>query len=178
MIFIDTETTDLLKPSAEIETQPRMTEVCVIKTDKKFKIVDEYSTLVNPQIDIAPIITKITGIDNNKVKDAPIYIEIHDKLVDFFLGERTVIAHNAPFDMGILYVAMQRHGLEFHFPWPPVWHCTAQESKKINGKRLKLRDLHELATGSKHEDGAHRARADVIALINSYKWMIKEGYFK
>ncbi|MCP4256829.1 MAG: 3'-5' exonuclease [Planctomycetes bacterium] len=177
MIFIDTETTGLLKPTANLEEQPKIIEIGLIKTDDKLKVLSTYEQLVNPEEELEPVITKITGIRDVDLFGRPTFIEIYDELCDFFLGEKIMVGHNCPFDAGILWAALARHGLEFMFPWPPVRRCTAQESKKIGGKRLKLRDLHELATGKKHESGAHRAIADTEALLRSYKWMIKEGYF-
>lgn len=180
MIFIDLETTGLLVPEGDVSKQPKIIEICLVKAEiEKGKVVfeDQLDQLIYPEQELEHHITKITGITDDDLHGMPTYIEQHDRFVDFFLGERVVCAHNAPFDMGVLWYETIRHGLERHFPWPPIWHCTAEESTKINGKRLKLRDLHELATGEKHDEKAHRAMEDVYALIRCYEWMLKEGYF-
>jgi len=177
MIFIDTETTGLLKPDvADLSLQPSITEICAIRLDDDYEFLGQVNTLINPEVEIPEFITKITGIDAELVKDKPTFIEVYDELVDLFLGEQVVVAHNAPFDMGMLWTGLARHGLEYKFPWPPIWQCTAEASMKIEGRRLKLRDLHELATGRKHEEGAHRADADVHALIRCHKWLTSENY--
>lgn len=176
--FIDLETTGLLLPEASsLKYQPKIIEICALRLDDNYDLVDSIETLVDPEQEISEEITKITGIRNEDVEGKPKYIDIHDSLVDLFLGERIVVAHNAPFDLGVIYCELARHNLEYHFPWPPIWHCTAEESIKIGGRRLRLTHLHELATGNPHTNRAHRAEADVHALIRCYRWLIREGYF-
>jgi len=177
MIFADLETTGLIKPAAvELSQQPFITEVCFTRLDKNFDMVGEIETFIKPPIPIPPEVTDITGITDETVADAPTFVQIFDSLVDLFLGEKVIIAHNAPFDTGVLEFELMRHDLQNKFPWPKYHHCTVELSFPINNKRLKLRDLHELATGTQHLEGAHRAKNDVYALIRSYRWLVKNNY--
>lgn len=178
MIVFDSETTGLLKPSlADLKIQPYMTEICVIKIDKDFNFINEIDTLIKPPIPISEEITRITGITDDVLKDAPSFIQVYDSLCDLFLGEEISIAHNNEFDSGVLQCELMRHGLEFKFPWPKKRICTVEKTKHIYNRRLKLGQLHEMATGKTHE-GAHRAKADVHALIRCVIWATKEGHFK
>lgn len=74
---------------------------------KDGEIVQEFSTLVNPNRPIPPHVTHITGISGEHVANAP---EIHRVLpeIEAFVGTAPVIAHNISLDMGIL---RQQHGI-------------------------------------------------------------------
>lgn len=65
------------------------------------KVIAEFQTLVNPERHIPPMITRLTGIDNDMVADAP---TIHEVMPDFieFLGDHIFVAHNASFDFNFL----------------------------------------------------------------------------
>ena len=56
-----------------------------------------FSTLINPEQNISPFITNITGISNSMVSDAPKEKDIIGKLVKI-LGHHPVVAHNIKFD--------------------------------------------------------------------------------
>lgn len=176
MLAFDTETTGLLRPSeTALHLQPFMTEIYVCKFNDKFEIYDEFETLVKPPYPIPPEITKITGITDNDLKDAPAFIEIYDELSDFFLGETELYAHNCTFDAGVLMYELKRHDLEFKFPWPKKHICTVEASLPIKNKRMKLGDLHLLATG-KELKNAHRAKNDVVGMVKCIKWLKENGF--
>ncbi len=175
-IIFDTETTGLLKPDAtRVENQPYITEIYAARLDSKNNVIDEVETLISVPVEIPPLITKLTGIDDYMLMGQPEFIEVYKPLVNLFLGARTIIAHNLPFDNGMLWSELRRHDLEFKFPWPPEWYCTIEHSMHIENKRLKLSKLHEYSTGKEFKEGAHRAKQDVMALLRCYKWMQKEG---
>jgi DNA polymerase III epsilon subunit family exonuclease len=64
-------------------------------------VLEEFHTLVDPEVRIPPFITHLTGIDNETVRGAPV---IDDAITDFteFLGDSVLVAHNATFDYGFL----------------------------------------------------------------------------
>jgi len=175
LIFIDTETTRLLKPdAASLHLQPYLVEIYAIKLTDKLSFIDDINTLIRPPIPIPDEASKVNGITNDMVASAPKFIEVYDDLVNLFIGERTTVGHNVSFDLGILWTELARHRLEFHFPWSPRWVCTVEKSTTIKHKRLSLKDLHTLATGHPHED-AHRAKSDVLATIRCYQWLETKG---
>jgi len=168
---IDTETTGLLEAEgADISLQPYIIELCAIQFSDDFEIVNEIDTFVKPPRPVTPMITKITGITNNHVANAPIFAEIVRPLISVFFGSHTMVAHNLTFDLMMVVNELRRLGKEFQFPYPPVQFCTVEQSMHIKGHRLKNGELYELATG-KTIDGAHRARVDVLATIENYKWL-------
>lgn len=78
----------------------RITELAAVRV-KDGVIVKEFQTLVNPEERIPGFITKLTGIDDALVKDAP---TIAEALPGFlrFLRDDLLVAHNASFDHGFL----------------------------------------------------------------------------
>jgi len=175
MIFIDTETTGLLKPDAiTMNLQPFITELYAVKLNEKLEFVDEIDTLIKPPIPIPEQTIKINGITDLLVVNAPKFVNVYQKLVDLFLGERVVVGHNISYDLGMLYCELTRISYQYHFPWPQVWVCTVEKSVPVENRRLTLSRLHELATGNPHE-GAHRAKADVHATIRCFNWLSEQG---
>lgn len=167
----DTETTGLLNAIGTDEIiQPFITEIYAMQVDKEGTIIKEIDTLVKPLMPIPKHITKITGIDDYAVKDAPSFFEIYKQLANVFLGSKISVAHNLTFDEGIVINELKRIGKEYHFPYPPIKFCTVERSMHLKGHRLKNGELYELATGMELA-GAHRAKADVQATYQSYLWL-------
>ena len=65
------------------------------------KIVDRYSTFVNPERPIPFKITQLTSIQDNMVIDAPVIESILPEFLAF-VGDATLVAHNAGFDVGFI----------------------------------------------------------------------------
>jgi len=68
---------------------------------KEGQVIDTFSTLVNPQRPISSIITEITGITNEMLKDKSTIEEILPKFLRFLEGS-ILVAHNANFDYRFL----------------------------------------------------------------------------
>ncbi|MEH7391115.1 ATP-dependent DNA helicase DinG [Bacillus sp. JJ1474] len=65
------------------------------------KIVEEFSSLVNPGQSIPPFIEELTGLDDEAVKDAPVFSEIAPKVLTL-LEDAYFVAHNVLFDLSFL----------------------------------------------------------------------------
>ena len=170
----DLETTGLMQAEGnELSTQPHIIEIYAAQFDGD-ELVYEVETLVKPPLAIPAIITKITGLNDFAVKDAPAFSEVYRSIVDVFFGSHTVVAHNLPFDEGVLITELKRLGKEYCFPYPPMKFCTVEQSMHLKGHRLKNDELYQLATGKNIVD-AHRAKNDVLATYESYKWLAKQG---
>lgn len=179
MIAIDTETTGLLRPEAcELYLQPHIIEIYACKFDWDGNITDEIETFINPKLPVPETITKITGITQADVQNAPSFLKIYPELYEFFKGEDMVFAHNCPFDMGMIYNELRRHELEMKFPWPRYHMCTVELSYAIKNKRLKLGQLYELATGNKEIKDAHTAGGDVRAMVECIIWLKENGFLR
>lgn len=66
------------------------------------KIVGEYYTLINPQTTFRPQNIRIHGITPAMVTTAPKFSEMWTEIAHYFLPQRLIVAHNAPFDCGVL----------------------------------------------------------------------------
>lgn len=175
MIAGDLETTGLLKPDLiDARLQPSITELYFCKFDWNGKIIAEIETFVRPPLPIPSNITDITGITDEMVADAPTFIELYDELYEFFKGEDTFFAHNCSYEIGVMCCELAKFDLEFRFPWPKNQICTVESSFPIKNKRLKLGDLYKIATGRDMPYG-HRAKVDVLAMVECISWMKKQG---
>jgi DNA polymerase-3 subunit alpha (Gram-positive type) len=65
------------------------------------QIVDNFITLVNPEISIPRFVVALTGISNDMVRQAPLFAEVAPKWLEF-VEDAVLIAHNAPFDTNFL----------------------------------------------------------------------------
>lgn len=175
-IIFDTETTGLVKPMATpINEQPQIIEFAAIKVNfDTLEEIERLEFLVNPLVDLPDEIIKITGLTTERVACEQPFIAHLDTLKNFFLGSRHLIAHNLAFDTNLLRFELMRVGHEFKFPWPPSQICTVEASFCINNRRMRLCQIHELATGVEHKD-AHRAMADVEGLLTVVKYLRHEG---
>jgi len=173
--IVDFETTGLIRPDGNsLASQPHATQVCAVQIGEMEEVEVEVNTYIKPPISIPEHITKITRINDYTVQDAPTFGEIYLDLADAFFGSHTVIGHNITFDMHMLIIELKRLGKEFHFPYPPIWYCTIEQSMHLKGYRLKNGELFELATG-KELIGAHDAKVDIMATYESYKWLKAGG---
>jgi ATP-dependent DNA helicase DinG len=176
MIVFDLETTGLPKAQgADLDLQPRITEFGAIKLDEDLNEIEVLEFLVNPGISLDPIITKITGLTDDDLKNKKPFVAHLDEVIEFFLGERQLIAHNLPFDKTVLTFELERLDRVTSFPWPPKQICTVEIGETIWNKKRKLGDIYLEVTGQEHKD-AHRSIADVHALIEIVKWYSKEGH--
>lgn len=170
IIVYDTETSGLPLPDgAPLESQPRIIEFAAIKTDDDFNELDRTTFLINPRMQISDIITKITGLTNRDLDDQQTFSYFYNQLCGFFLGCDTIIAHNLSFDLSLLKFELSRIGQQFAFPYPYKQVCTVEKTMHIKGYRLNLSKMHEHLVGEPHVNGAHRAMADVEALLRCCK---------
>lgn len=124
-------------------------------------IEDQWSTLVNPEIDLTEFIEDYTGISSQMVATAPVFATLADEL-RARLDNRVLVAHNAPFDYSFLRQEFFRAGFTFHAPTL----CTVRLSRKLYPKEPK----HNLdALMARHKlrcDGRHRALGDARVLVD------------
>jgi len=95
-IVLDTETTGF-----EPRTGDRLIEVGCIEIMDLLPTGRTFHRFVNPERLIPPDATRVHGITDDKVKDAPKFAEIVIDLMDF-IGDAPVIAHNAQFDRNFI----------------------------------------------------------------------------
>ncbi|MCE2595634.1 VRR-NUC domain-containing protein [Motilimonas cestriensis] len=104
-VIVDVETTGGQKE------YDRITEIALVKVVAG-EVVDQWSSLVNPNKHISRQITALTGINNQMVRDAPVFAQLAEK-IDAFSQGAIFVAHNVNFDMGMIKAEFARCGLSY-----------------------------------------------------------------
>jgi len=103
----------------------KIIEIAIVTLEHD-QIVDQYSTLVNPQKTIPAFITSLTGISNEMVDNAPTFRDIADKINELTEG-KIFVAHNVNFDYSFLKQEFNILGSKFD----RKKLCTVRLAKKI-----------------------------------------------
>ena len=106
-VVFDLETTGFSAKSDKI------IEIGAVKVQAG-KIIDRFSTFVNPEIPIPFRIEQLTSINDNMVINAPKIEEVLPKFMEF-CNECVMVAHNADFDMSFISANCERQGLPCDF---------------------------------------------------------------
>lgn len=104
LAFVDLETTGMTAG------EDRVTDVGIVRVEDG--VVDEWSTLVNPECSIPAGIQALTGITNAMVAHSPTFERIADEVAARVAG-CVMVAHNARFDYGFLKHEFARLGRRF-----------------------------------------------------------------
>jgi len=165
LVVIDTETTGL---DAEVD---RIVEIaCVVYQGGEE--VERVSLLVNPGRPIPKASSDVTGIDDEKVKDAPPFTAVAGQVLALLAGA-VPLAYNAEYDRKVLQAEMARAGISLpamppalrrNVEWldPLIWARELQRAEKS-------RALSEVAARLGIELGnAHRAADDAVAAHNVF----------
>ena len=103
----------------------RITEIAIVVHDGT-RVIDRWETLVNPQKEIPQAIFSLTGINNEMVRDAPIFDDISEKVLEM-LVDRVFVAHNVNFDYSFIHHQLEESG----FKWTARKLCTVRAARKI-----------------------------------------------
>jgi len=111
----------------DIETNGgvKVTEISIFIFDG-LKIINEFTSLVNPECNIPPRIVNLTGIDNHMVREAPKFHEIAKKVYEI-TEDCIFVAHNVNFDYGIIGKEFKELGLNYK----RKKLCTVRLSRKL-----------------------------------------------
>ena len=162
-IIIDIETTGNNPKFSSI------TELAIFQHNGQ-NVTNYYSTLINPGIDIPYYITKLTGIDNEMVKNAPKFYEVARYIVELTAG-RTFVAHNVQFDYRFLKEEFSRLGYNFN----RKTLCTVQLSRELLPGH-KSYSLGKLCSDLGIEiNGRHRASGDALATTKLFEILLKKN---
>jgi DNA polymerase III subunit epsilon len=161
--IIDIETTENGYKHGQI------TEIAIFQHNGK-EVTDSYSSLIKPDMDIPLFITRLTGISNEMVKNAPRFYEIARKVVEMTAG-RIFVAHNVHFDYKFVREEFKRLGYDFN----RKTLCTVQLSKKLMPGH-KSYSLGNLCQEKGIEiNGRHRAAGDALATVKLFELLLKEN---
>ncbi|MEO8752105.1 MAG: exonuclease domain-containing protein [Casimicrobiaceae bacterium] len=166
LAFVDLETTGMRA------ADDRITEVGIVRVDADAHggppRVHEWSSLVDPEVPIPPVIQSLTGITDAMVAGAPTFSSIAAEIQER-LADCVFVAHNARFDHGFLKHAFARIGR----PFSARLLCTVRLSRRLfpeaQGHGLDaVVARHNLAVTDRH-----RALGDARAL-----WAFVEALYR
>jgi len=148
----------------------RITEVAIYIFDGK-KIVDEFHSLVNPEKEIPPYVTLLTGITNEMVSSAPIFKDIAPR-IESITKDKIFVAHNAGFD----YSFMRREFYSLGINYFRKKLCTVRLSRQV------IPGLHSYGLGTLCAtlgipiEHRHRAFGDARATVTLLDYLIKNDH--
>jgi DNA polymerase-3 subunit epsilon len=149
-------------------TGSKITEISIFKHDGE-KVIDEFTTLVNPECNIPPFITNLTGITNAMVGNAPKFYEIAKQVIEITKGS-IFVAHSVNFDYNIIKSEFKELG----FPFNRKKLCTVRLSRKlIPGLQSYSLGVLCKSQGITISD-RHRARGDAEATVILFEELLRK----
>jgi DNA polymerase III subunit epsilon len=138
-----------LETTGGMAAQHRITEVGIVLLDDG-RVIERWSSLVNPGQRIPSSIEAFTGITNEMVADAPAFADLGAEVRRRLEG-RLFVAHNARFDYGFLRNEFRR--LDQRFAAPVL--CTVRLSRTLFREHARhnldtLIERYGLACGQRH----------------------------
>ncbi len=122
-VVVDLETTGLEPEKDEI------IEIGAIRY-RDGKEVETFEQLINPERPISDFITRLTGISDKDVKNAPLIQDVFFQL-ERFIGEAPIVGHQVNFDVSFLEYHYRKMYNEFS-----NWENKAQRFKYVTNRRL------------------------------------------
>lgn len=160
--IIDVETT------GGVARYERITEIAIVIHDGE-KVVDTFSTLLNPEKSIPWQITNLTGITDEMVAKAPKFFEVAKKIVQMTEG-KIFVAHNVSFDYSFVREEFARLG----FDYQRRQLCTVRLARKV----FPGLPSYSLSNLKKHfgirAEKSHRALDDTLATARIFERMLAE----
>ncbi|MEC4113953.1 exonuclease domain-containing protein [Myroides pelagicus] len=149
-----------------------ITEIAIYRFDGE-KIVDQFISLVNPQIEIQPFVVKLTGINNAMLRLAPKFHEVAKRIIEI-TTDCIIVAHNTDFDYRVIRTEFRRLGYEFH----RETLCTVELSQKLlpEAKSYSLGKLVR-SLGIPIAD-RHRANGDAMATLKLFQLLLSKDHEK
>jgi len=161
--IIDVETTGTSASFGKI------TEIAIVLHNGA-TVTETYNTLINPECNIPWNITRLTGITNEMVADAPKFCEVAKKIVEMTAGS-IFVAHNAMFDYSFVKEEFKRLGYDYK----RKTICTVKLGRKL------LPGHRSYSLGNICEDlgiritDRHRAIGDALATAKLFEILLAQN---
>lgn len=127
------------------------------------RIGDEFYSLVDPEQPFDWFNTKLTGINEETVFDAPAFPELWER-IEPVMSSGILVAHNAGFDLGVLRRCLSGYEIE----WKPSVKglCTVVMGRKllpgISHRLNDMCDYYGICLNHHHADSDSRACAEIL----------------
>ncbi len=134
-------------------------------------ILQEYFSLVNPEVRFDKFNIQLTGITPDMVKDQPTFPMLWQQIMPI-MDSGLLIAHNAPFDLGVLAKCLH----DYEIPWQSdvMYACTCVMGRACYPQLYnhKLNTLCDYLGINLHH---HNADSDSLACANLLRDYIRQG---
>ena len=165
-VVFDLETTGLDPKNAKI------IEIGALKY-RDNELLEEFNVLINPEVLIPDVITAITGIDDELVKNAILIDEALPKFIEF-IEDLPLVAHNAKFDLSFIEENISALNL-------PMITNTNIDTVYLSRKYIKNIRNHKLETLKNHfklSYSSHRSLEDCYTTNYVYQYCKNEALLK
>jgi len=119
LAIVDVETT------GASPVHDRVIEIGIIRVENG-RITGSINTLLNPEQHLPPFITRVTGIEEDSLRGAPVFEGVREQ-VEKLLEGAIFVAHNARFDYGFIKNELKRSGVSYN----AKCLCTVRLSRKL-----------------------------------------------
>jgi DNA polymerase-3 subunit epsilon len=162
LVFVDLETT------GGNPAYHRITEVGIVRMQRG-ELLEEWSSLVNPECTISPYIEAFTGISSEMVADAPLFAGIGATVLEKLRGA-VFVAHNARFDYSFLRSEFRKIGIDY----TADVLCTVKLSRRLFPEHARhnldaVMERHGLSCSARH-----RALGDARVLSDLWQKLKRE----
>lgn len=131
-----------------------------------------FQSLVKPPVPIPPDSTRIHGIDDAAVANAPAWRDVADQVVAACAG-RLSVGFNAPFDYRVIRAEIERAGLPLTIGWPWLDLLIVRKASVARGRPGRLAELAQ-ARGIVLD--AHGAAGDALTTAYLLTPLMREAY--
>ncbi|MBS6159783.1 MAG: 3'-5' exoribonuclease [Firmicutes bacterium] len=161
-VTLDLETTGL-EPKRD-----RIIEIGAVKVSNGV-VIGEYTTLIDPQLEIPERISKLTGISNDMVQGKPLIQKVLGEFLEF-CGDLPLLGHNILFDYSFVKHQAVNCGLEFEKEAVDTLKIARAVLPDLPSRSLQnLRQHFEIPQGD-----AHRALEDARTTYHLYERLFQE----
>ena len=146
--------------------QEKITDISILIYDG-IKIINRFETLINPDKEIQPFVQRLTGINNELVRNSPRFKDVSKKIFEI-TKNKIIVAHNVDFDYRIIKNEFQNINIKYLRDSL----CTVDLSKLIfpNLKSYKLTNL--LSNFGIVNQNPHRANSDALGALELFKILV------
>jgi DNA polymerase-3 subunit epsilon len=167
-IVLDTETTGL-----DARNGDRLIEIGCVEIVNRYPTGREFHRFLNPETKrVHPDAFAVHGISTDFLRDKPLFNAEVDAFLDF-LGEDTLVIHNAPFDIGFINMELERIGRPI-LPMTRVVDTLPLARRKHPGAPATLDALCKRYSIDTSERTKHGAIVDSLLLAQVYIELLGE----
>lgn len=160
-IVFDTETTGF-----DPENGDRLVEIGAVELINHIPTGVTYHQYINPERDVPEEAYKIHGLSYEYLKDFPTFVQVADEWVEF-VGDATLVAHNAKFDINFINYELNQLGKE-GYSWDRVVDTLEIAKILFPGARNNLDALCRRFNVDNTERTLHGALLDAQLLAEVY----------